>query len=67
MPKAKSSRASAVVTEDNQGNEQLDTSGLLHEQVAKRAYLLWEQGGRQEGTAELDWNQAKQELAEPTS
>ena len=33
---------------------------LLHEQVAKLAYEIWENKGRPTGTAEEDWLEAEQ-------
>lgn len=35
----------------------------LHDQIAQRAYELYEQRGRQDGFAVQDWLQAEQELA----
>jgi hypothetical protein len=33
-----------------------------HEQIEERAYYLWEQRGRPEGSPEVDWERAEQEL-----
>ena len=33
-----------------------------HEAVARLAYHLWERKGRPEGSSELDWRQAEQEI-----
>lgn len=33
-----------------------------HEAVARMAYHLWEHKGRPEGSSELDWRQAEQEI-----
>ena len=34
----------------------------FHEAVARLAYYLWEQKGRPEGSAELDWHHAEQKI-----
>ncbi len=36
-----------------------------HEAVARLAYQLWEQKGRPEGSDQLDWRQAVQEMGMP--
>jgi hypothetical protein len=33
-----------------------------HEQIAQRAYQLWEQRGRPSGEPEVDWGEAEREL-----
>ena len=32
------------------------------EQIQERAYYLWEQRGRPNGSPEVDWDRAKQEI-----
>lgn len=60
----KSSDASLDATENaNQDGKQVTAVDVSDERIAERAYQLWEQGGRQEGTAELDWNRAEDELS----
>ncbi len=36
-----------------------------HEAVARLAYQLWEQKGRPQGSDQLDWGQAEQEMGMP--
>lgn len=33
-----------------------------HEQIAERAYFLWEERGRPLGSPEIDWQRAEREL-----
>lgn len=42
--------------------ENRDEKMLSHEDVALRAYLLWQQKGCPEDSAEADWYQAKELL-----
>jgi hypothetical protein len=35
-----------------------------HDEIARRAYSYWEQRGRPEGSPEVDWFRAEQELGE---
>lgn len=48
----------------NEANLQpLETTDAEREAISRRAYGIWEEGGRQEGSAESDWRQAEQELS----
>jgi hypothetical protein len=38
-------------------------SSITHETVARRAYQIWEENGRQDGTETKHWLQAESELA----
>jgi hypothetical protein len=38
----------------------------LHEEIARRAYELWEQRGRSHGSREEDWFRAEGELNHPS-
>jgi CheY-like chemotaxis protein len=40
---------------------------LLHQQISKRAYALYEQRGREEGRAWEDWFEAKRQILTPHS
>ena len=40
-----------------------DDVAATHEQIELRAYYLWEQRGRPEGSPEVDWERAERELA----
>jgi hypothetical protein len=35
---------------------------LTHQQIAERAYFLWEERGRPVGSPEIDWLRAEREL-----
>ena len=35
---------------------------MTHEEIEERAYYLWEQRGRPEGSPEVDWERAEREL-----
>jgi hypothetical protein len=37
-----------------------------HEEIARRAYELWEQRGRPNGSREEDWFRAESELSHPS-
>ena len=39
-----------------------DDVAATHEQIELRAYYLWEQRGRPEGSPEVDWERAEREL-----
>jgi DUF2934 family protein len=39
-----------------------ESEASTHEEIAKLAYALWEQRGRPNGSAEVDWLQAEREL-----
>ena len=39
-----------------------ESDSILHEQVAKLAYEIWESKGRPAGTAEIDWLEAEEFL-----
>jgi hypothetical protein len=43
-------------------NEGAPTMTATREQIQERAYFLWEQRGRPNGSPEVDWDRAKQEL-----
>lgn len=64
----KSKTASAVnhnhyPEQDEVTNQLWDLNDLsTHDQIAERAYELWIARGRPEGSAELDWLQAEEEL-----
>ena len=47
---------------DIHDNAASETEPVYSEQIAALAYSYWEARGRQEGTAELDWLQAEQQL-----
>jgi hypothetical protein len=38
--------------------------GYSHDEVARRAYFLWEQRGRADGGAEMDWFRAEMSISE---
>lgn len=40
----------------------LNLSTLEHDQIAKLAYVLWEQRGYPDGSPEVDWLEAEREL-----
>ena len=40
-----------------------DVHRPLHEEIARRAYELWEQRGRPNGSREEDWFRAESELS----
>ena len=44
------------------GTSPTDISGPSHEQIARRAYELWEERGRPHGSDEEDWHRAEHEL-----
>jgi Protein of unknown function (DUF2934) len=44
----------------------VDISSPLHEEIAHRAYELWEQRGRPKGSREEDWFRAESELSHPS-
>jgi len=60
---------SASRSTGSQGNEQFDLffqiskAGWDYERIARRAYELYEQRGRQEGRDVEDWMKAEQQLA----
>jgi Protein of unknown function (DUF2934) len=43
-----------------------DVRRPLHEEIARRAYKLWEQRGRPNGSREEDWFRAESELSHPS-
>ena len=43
----------------------VDIPRPLHEEIAQRAYELWEQRGRLNGSREEDWFRAESELSQP--
>ena len=59
---------SAGISEGSQGDEQHDPpfqiskAGWEYERIARRAYELYEQRGRQEGRDVEDWMKAEQQL-----
>lgn len=58
--------AVTIAAEPGSGSEELDfrppLASITEEMVALRAYHLWEQRGRQHGSATDDWNRAEAEL-----
>jgi len=44
----------------------VDIPRPLHEEIAQRAYELWEQRGRPNGSREEDWFRAESELSHPS-
>ena len=44
------------------GNGSTDIAGPSHEQIARRAYELWEERGKPHGSDEEDWHGAEHEL-----
>ena len=44
----------------------VDIPRPLHEEIAQRAYELWEQRGRPNGSREEDWFRAESELSRPS-
>jgi hypothetical protein len=44
----------------------VDIPRPLHEEIAQRAYELWEQRGRPNGSREKDWFRAESELSHPS-
>ena len=48
--------------EQSDVNEYTDTPGPSHEEIARRAYQLWEERGKPHGSPEEDWHLAKYEL-----
>jgi transcriptional regulator with XRE-family HTH domain len=47
---------------DNDGLPELQRAAPTYEEVAERAYLLWQQRGCPDGNAEEDWFQAERQL-----
>jgi hypothetical protein len=43
-----------------------DDQEAREQRIRERAYALWEAGGRQEGSHEEHWHQARQELGDTT-
>ena len=56
MPKT----AKGIDKQDSEVNKQEPPT---HEQISVRAYALWEEGGRQDGSPALDWENAEKELS----
>ena len=44
----------------------VDIPRPLHEEIAQRAYEIWEQRGRPSGSREEDWFRAESELSYPS-
>jgi Protein of unknown function (DUF2934) len=44
------------------GKEYADVPGSSHEQIALRAYQLWEERGKPYGSPEEDWHLAEHQL-----
>jgi Protein of unknown function (DUF2934) len=55
-PKTKSGSPSG------EGKRTAEAGAELHEQIARRAYELYEQRGRQHGNDVADWLQAEEEI-----
>ena len=60
-----SATATAPITE-RKSETNLNRSTVRHEQIAKLAYLLWEERGCPYGSPEADWLEAERELHEPS-
>ena len=43
-------------------NENTDLRGPSHEEIALRAYQLWEERGKPDGSSEEDWHLAEHQL-----
>ena len=43
-------------------NEHADLPGPSHEDIARRAYQLWEERGKPHGSPEEDWHLAEHQL-----
>ena len=43
-------------------NEHADLPGPSHEEIARRAYQLWEERGKPHGSPEEDWHLAERQL-----
>ena len=61
-----SKRRAVGEIETNPGSENTSAPAITHEEIAQRAYALYEARGREEGHALDDWLQAERELAEET-
>lgn len=46
---------------------QEQTGTPVHEEIARRAYAIWEARGRADGFAEQDWLEAEQQLRDMLS
>ena len=44
----------------------VDIPRPIHEEIAQRAYELWEQRGRPNGSREEDWFRTESELSHPS-
>lgn len=44
-----------------------ETSSMIHKRVSERAYEIWVERGRPEGTAEEDWYTAEREIEGPNA
>jgi hypothetical protein len=51
-----------VQPEQSDVNEYPDFPGPSHEEIARRAYQLWEERGKPYGSHEEDWHLAEHEL-----
>lgn len=61
MPKT--ANITSTDTQDSVSSDEQDGAEVpTHDQIAARAYSLWEKGGRKQGTAAQDWEKAEQEL-----
>jgi hypothetical protein len=47
---------------DHIGKSTIDKPGPSHEEIARRAYQLWEERGKPHGSHEEDWYRAQHEL-----
>jgi hypothetical protein len=48
--------------EQSDVNEYPDLPGPSHEEIARRAYQLWEERGKPHGSSEEDWHLAEHQL-----
>ena len=51
---------------DQIGKSSTDGPGPSHEEIARRAYQLWEERGNPAGSHEEDWYRAEHELRHPS-
>lgn len=65
MAKSATNQLTNTVTPLNHETQSSDNeTGQSHrrEKIAELAYRFWEENGRQEGTAQLDWIRAEEEF-----
>jgi hypothetical protein len=57
-------RVMAVVRDDAKELEER-SGGIFHDRIEERAHELWEARGCPDGSPEVDWFQAEQEMSVP--